>query len=1153
MNDPASPGVSQPAELSFLSGGGEMGERIRSFDWTATSLGPPAQWPQSLKTSVRIMLASRQPIWIGWGKELIYLYNDPYKAIIGGRHPGALGRPTTQVWPEIWDIIGPMLETAMSGVEGTYVEEQLLIMERHGYREETYYTYSYTPIPDEFGHAGGIICANTDDTQRVIGQRQLDLLRELSSATASATSAEQVCELAVRIFGAHNLDISFALLYLVDPAQKEAKLFSNTSLPSTVAPARLLVDDGESLGEHTWPFQKALAGETVTLRNMSQCTPLPGGAWPELTDNVLVLPLVKPGERPVGILVAGASPRRTLDDKYRAFFDLLASNLTSAISTARAYQEERQRAEALAELDRAKTAFFSNVSHEFRTPLTLMLGPIEELRRTTPPGAQSEQLELLHRNSIRLLKMVNTLLEFSRIEAGRIQANYEPTPLAEFTTELASVFRSAVEKAGLRLIVDCPPLPEPVFVDREMWEKIVLNLLSNALKFTFDGEIRVSLRWCGERVELAVSDTGAGISAADLPRIFERFFRVRGIRSRTHEGTGIGLALVQELARLHGGEARVQSEEGSGSTFLVSIQTGETHLPRERIKAKSKESTALGAMPFIDEALRWLPNERARQSKNIPSLPSCCDRPQAHAPGSPFILLADDNADMRDYVCRLLAADYEVEAVEDGQAAIERIRARRPDLVLTDVMMPRVDGFGLVQRLRSNEHTRSIPVIMLSARAGEESRLEGWDAGADDYLIKPFSARELRARIGSHLRLSQLRRQAEEATRHRASQLETIINAAPIGVFLVDANFKIVQANPIALPAFGKPKDEIERRDFAEVIRGLIPETAADEMVERFRSTLESGVPYERHEFEFARKQADTPAEYYDWRIERVILPDNRFGIVCYFSNISAQVAASGKLAEANELLADRARQLETLVGQRTAELRETVQQLETFSYSIVHDMRAPLRSMRSFASILDEEYKDKLDDSGRSYLARIISASSRLDVLITDVLTYSRVAMNQAEPHRIDLDSLVREIIEQYPQFQDAAQYVRVENQLPAVLGNGALLTQVVSNLVGNALKFVPPGQVPNVKIRAERMPGRVRLWVEDNGIGIAAEHRDKLFNLFQRLHRPNEYAGTGVGLAIVKKAVERMGGSVGLESEPGVGSRFWCDLPPADAGAQD
>jgi signal transduction histidine kinase len=251
-----------------------------------------------------------------------------------------------------------------------------------------------------------------------------------------------------------------------------------------------------------------------------------------------------------------------------------------------------------------KETFFSNISHEFRTPLSLILGPTEEALRSPERALRDEDLDVVYRNELRLVKLVNTLLDFSRLEAGRLQASYEPTDLASATIELASVFRSAVEKAGLTLTVDCPTLPEPIYVDREMWEKIVLNLLSNAFKFTFEGGIHATLRWLGDRVELTVRDSGVGIPPSELPHVFERFHRVRGTRARTHEGTGIGLALVQELARLHGGKAHAESIEQQGTTITVAVKTGTLHLPANRISAeRTLESTGLGAAPFVEEAM----------------------------------------------------------------------------------------------------------------------------------------------------------------------------------------------------------------------------------------------------------------------------------------------------------------------------------------------------------------------------------------------------------------------------------------------------------------------------------------------------------------------------------------------------------------------
>jgi len=452
---------------------------------------------------------------------------------------------------------------------------------------------------------------------------------------------------------------------------------------------------------------------------------LPRGPWPEPVKHAAILKLATRANETYGYLVCGLSARRKFDDDYRDFVRLVGANISGALAGVRALEDERRRAEQLAELDRAKTAFFSNVSHEFRTPLTLMLGPLEDLlsRSESLPPDDRALLAVTQRNGVRLLRLVNTLLDFARIEAGRAQASYQPTDLCVLTAELASNFRSACERVGISLVVDCPQLPEPIYVDREMWEKIVLNLLSNAFKFTFEGEIAIRIRDAGSGIDLAVSDTGTGIPPDELPRMFERFHRVENARGRSHEGSGIGLALVSELVKLHGGSIAVDSALGQGTTFLVRIPKGTAHLPAERLRASTASAAAAsprGAEAYVAEALEWLP-----------------DVPQTLAPRQdlPRVLLADDNADLREYARRLLSEQYQVHVVADGQAAFEAARELRPDLIISDVMMPRLDGFGLIREVRADPQLRATPIILLSARAGEESRIEGLDRGADDYLV----------------------------------------------------------------------------------------------------------------------------------------------------------------------------------------------------------------------------------------------------------------------------------------------------------------------------------------------------------------------------------------------------------------------------------
>jgi len=517
-----------------------------------------------------------------------------------------------------------------------------------------------------------------------------------------------------------------------------------------------------------------------------------------------MLPLIQAAQdRPTGVFIAGLNPFLKFDEAYHSFTSLFVGQLASGLSNARAYDAERKRAEALAEIDRAKTTFFSNVSHEFRTPLTLMLGPLldtlAEQNGPLPPSVAKE-LAVVHRNGLRLLKLVNTLLDFSRIEAGRLQAQFVPTDLAAFTTELASVFRSAIEKAGLTLTIDAPALNVPTYVDRDMWEKVVHNLISNAFKFTLAGGITVRLSKEGRHVRLAVQDTGSGILAAELPRLFERFHRVEGTKGRTHEGTGIGLALVQELVKIHGGTVSVESELGLGSTFTVAIPAGKDHLPAACIvEGSAFASAAVGLSAFVEEAMRWLPGTAEADAEAKAELPQL-DPESALLPdlGKSVVLstaqdlaintdgvakrqriiIADDNADMRDYLRRLLADRYDVVAVSDGQKALLAARECLPVLILSDVMMPNLDGFGLLQAVRADASLASVPVVLLSARAGEEAILEGIRAGADEYLIKPFSAREPIARVDAQIQRKNFERQLASAEQ----RLQAALAAAKMAV-----------------------------------------------------------------------------------------------------------------------------------------------------------------------------------------------------------------------------------------------------------------------------------------------------------------------------------------------------------------------------------
>ncbi len=372
----------------------------------------------------------------------------------------------------------------------------------------------------------------------------------------------------------------------------------------------------------------------------------------------------------------------------------------------------------LGELDVAKTAFFSNVSHEFRTPLTLLLGPLEASLEDTacPLGPEHEpRIRMAHANALRLLRLVNALLDFARLEAGRMTASFTPVDLPKLTTELSGMFESAVAPSGIALVIDCPPASEPAWLDRDLWEKIVSNLVSNAVKFTIAGQIVVRTRERSDGFVLEVSDTGVGIPVADLPRVFERFHRVPGQQGRSHEGTGIGLSLVRELVALHGGEIVADSAVGVGSMFRVTVPKGHAHLPSAAVSHRAVEG-AVGR----DAAGHAIEIGRLVRRESDASRPAPApDHARAR------VLVADDNPDLRDYLAELLAPHYELTVVADAAAALSSLSTQLPDLVLSDVMMPGLDGFGLVRALRSDPRTAALPIILLSARAGEGAAISG--------------------------------------------------------------------------------------------------------------------------------------------------------------------------------------------------------------------------------------------------------------------------------------------------------------------------------------------------------------------------------------------------------------------------------------------
>ncbi len=495
------------------------------------------------------------------------------------------------------------------------------------------------------------------------------------------------------------------------------------------------------------------------------------------------------------------------------------------------------------------------------------------------------------------------------------------------------------------------------------------------------------VRWRGDHAEVEVRDTGTGVPAKELPHLFERFHRVKGAKSRTHEGSGIGLALTHELVRLHGGTIRVTSQVGRGTVFTISLPPGFAHLPSDRVTAQATGWSPKGVTPLLEEALRWSGAE-PKPAANAAAAP---DAPPVTPPAdAPRLLVVDDNADLREYMVSLLSERYVVETAVDGAAGLEAARAHPPALILSDVMMPRLDGFGLLQAVRGDPRLEDIPVILLSARAGEESTVEGLEAGADDYLVKPFAARELLARVQTHVELARQRR----------------------------------------------------------------------------------------------------------------------------------------ALARAKE----------------SADLAN--QELESFSYSVAHDLRAPLRTIDGFSQVLLEDYASALDAEGQGLLRRVSDAAQRMSLLIESLLHFSRTTRSELTREPVDLSALARATVARLA--ADSAGRT-VDVQIQSGLrddGDPRLLGVVLDNLLGNAWKFTGKRADASVTFGVDASGPQRVYHVRDNGAGFDMAYAQKLFGVFQRLHAPGDFEGTGIGLATVQRIIRRHGGRIWAQGDVGRGATFFFTL---------
>ncbi len=1019
----------------------------------------------------------------------------------------------------------------------------------------------------------------------------------------------------------------------------------------------------------------------------------------------------------------------------------------------------------LTELDQLKSKFFANISHELRTPLTLILAPLEkrllQLSGDDQAVTERREVEMMLRNARLMYRHVTDLLEVAKLEAGRVKPHWARFDLARMVRTTASLFESlANERQIVYEIIATTPLM--IESDSEKLQRVLLNLLSNAFKFTpCGGHISVRLEQGEDQVQLAVQDDGPGIPMESREQVFDRFMQVEGAGKHHHGGTGLGLAIVKEFVELLGGRIELRESPGGGALFVVDLPF---KAPAGSILLDTpSELDAILVHETIDE---------------LNPQPVAAVTPTLTLTGKQvLVLVVEDNADLNQFVCEVLQPHYQVASARDGKQGLEQAIALIPDLILTDIMMPKMNGDQMVKALRQQRALSNVPIVVMTAKTDDEQRIELLRNYVQDYLDKPFVVPELLLRVD---RLVAQRQRIQEQIQESEARFQATFEQAAVGIAikspeghwmrvnhklceivgytaaeLTDLNFqdlthaddlqieldrigqvlvgtistyslekryrrkdgswvwinvtasmvrKInqtpnyfivivedIQARKEIEADFSEAKriahlghwkwdlrtnvhtwseevyrifgrdlqlppasyEEVQQyyvpasrenltvkvescltqgvalrfdaecirsdgehcwvtvrgeaeRDAEERIVGLhgmiqdITERKKAEMVlQESRERLKLFIDYApaalamfdremcylalsqrwRRDFQLGDEEVLGLSHYAifpeigeTWKdIHRrslageIIRADEDFferadghsywlrwevrpwyqvngnvgGIVIFTEDITVQKQAEEAMRQFNATL-------ERRIAERTAELNALNQSLESFVYSVSHDLKAPLRGVEGYSRLLQEDYGEQLDEEGRVFIRNIRSGVARMNELITDLLTYSRMERRKLESGTLDLTALVEQALRDCAQ-EIAVQRIEVLNHLPplGVYGDREGILLVLRNLLENAIKFCKHAAHPCIELGSSHEDQSVTLWIKDNGIGFDMKYNQRIFEIFERLHRQEDYPGTGIGLALVRKAMERMGGEVWAQSASGQGATFFLRLP--------
>ncbi|KAL7425265.1 hypothetical protein Q5752_000953 [Cryptotrichosporon argae] len=1217
----AGPGTASPARQET-----DCRVLLDQTDWSKTSLGPRESWSPQLECMINLVIDSNTQDSLWLGTDFVQIYNQGYSKILN--HPTGFGRPAIEQWASLWEGIGPIIDRGMRG-ESCYFTDDLLLyaIGPTGNFCERYHTWSFVPIRGDGGRVLGLYNPTTETTDAVLARRRQETMRDLSEEIQVARSSKQYFAGIADVFERNPKDIPFALCYSIakgaDGEGSTLTLEQSVGVPADhpagpakiiVAPRDILhVDDigspapsamsaGSGRFLHSseraaWPIAYALQTRQCVV--VDDCAAIVKGCpvrqWDALPEAAIIIPICSDGahEPAQAVLILGLNLYCPLDADYEEWIHVMRAHLTSSLASVRSFEVEQQRLLDKERMERAKTAWFQGAAHDLRSPLTLVVGPLEDVLATKLTSAQRSALGLAQRNASRVLRLVNALLDFSRLEAGRLEGRFVATDLGRFVGELAELFRPAIERRHITFNVDIQPREGVVFIDPTLLETVVTNLLSNALKYTEEGEISVRLSYDANHADIAVVDTGFGIPSGELGAVTDRFHRATTALSRGTEGTGIGLALAKEIVRLHDGELLIESriadehdEDGEhGSTFTARIPLVERDVVFDSIK---RESFGTYGKAVADDAMGWS-DDTASESDRAPSEPTTAGTLETFLfePGD-TLLIVDDDHDMRKYIRHIFSPYVAVLEAGGAEEALEIARQHPTDLILSDVMMRGQTGVEFCMAIRQEPATRLVPVVLHSAAIDDETRMAALTSGADDFLAKPFRPRELLARVHLHMQLGKRRQDLEARYAAREQELRVLSDHCPSGIMRADTDGRIVYGNaawrafagigddedPSKWPAWVADDDGGARRaqlmaEWDDVVHG---EHAERTLTWTWRNgTTVSG--------RFIRLDMMVPG---------------MTGVLGCLADITLQLAQLRAAEDRRREAEESKRQQELLIDTTSHEIRTPISAILQCS-SLA---RANLKELRVTLTRPDFRPSAKLFrdiDDDIEALESIYQCGLTQERIANDVLSLGRIQLDMLTFYDapMDIQKDISKIISVFKSeaavkdiqlvFEVGPSFARTG--VAAVKTDHVRLGQVITNLVSNAMRFIATSQRRLITVRCDvafrspeagtcavpdiedgdlpsipppdDTPAWLYVSVHDTGPGLGPDELQMLFQRFSQgstmIH--SRYGGSGLGLFICRRITELLDGRIEVQSVLGQGSvfRFFIKTRTAAAAADE